>query len=121
MQEQLAMGLAIKAFHIHGADDFTVSAELDASKPETLVAFTTFKEMLLMAYSEGQKSIRSESVVTAAEKALTVLETALSPASHTLWLEQRSEAIDALKKSFRQPCGACGASHLPGKNTLCSV
>lgn len=58
IEEVISMGLAIKAFKIHGTDEFTVSAELDVTKPDSIKALQTFRAMLMMAYKEGQQSIQ---------------------------------------------------------------
>lgn len=57
MTNVIAVHLAQKALEMHGADKFSVCANLDVSKPESLQAYETFQNMLLMAYYEGQHSV----------------------------------------------------------------
>lgn len=49
----VGQALALQAIREIGLDEFTVVAQLDASRPETLSNFKTFGDVLLRAYQQG--------------------------------------------------------------------
>ena len=56
----LTVSLARKAFEIIGSGNFSVSANLDVSKSETLRNFGFLESILLMAYNEGKAAAAAE-------------------------------------------------------------
>lgn len=57
MTNAIAELLAAKALTLNGAEKFATSIGLNSSNPESFQAFEVFKEMLLMAYYDGQHSV----------------------------------------------------------------
>lgn len=57
---ELTNELAKKAFELIGSHRFEVSANLSVDNPASLRAYGQLQSILLMAYQEGQKSVKND-------------------------------------------------------------